>query len=69
MNCPVCNLGDVEECADEVDIGVGVQRFVWGYSCKNCGEIPVCRECGALGKDAKEHFSWCGQNDDVPRIQ
>ena len=59
MNCPVCKAPDVEECANEVDIGVGVQRFVWGYLCSKCGEIPVCSDCGCCGNEPGDHFAWC----------
>jgi len=56
MNCPLCDVPNVEECAYEVDIGVGVQRTVWGYVCSACGEIPVCYTCGCIGDD---HARWC----------
>lgn len=57
MNCPHCDAPGCEECADEVDIGVGVQRFVFGYDCPVCGQLPVCRTCGGIGD---EHTKWCG---------
>lgn len=59
MKCPVCATEDAVECAEEVDIGVGVQKFVWGYDCPKCGEIPVCSECGACGDQPGDHFQWC----------
>lgn len=57
--CPICGTTDAVECADEVDIGVGVQRFIWGYVCKQCGEIPVCRDCGACIASPGDHMVWC----------
>jgi hypothetical protein len=59
VKCPICGRVDTEECAEEVDIGVGVQRHIWGYVCATCGELPVCSHCGAVGDDAKDHFMWC----------
>lgn len=56
MNCPHCNDPRAEECADEVDIGVGVLKNVWGYDCPVCGQLPVCALCGAIGDD---HAAWC----------
>lgn len=56
MNCPVCNNPCAEECADEVDIGVGIQKHVYGFECPVCGQIPVCSTCGGLGEN---HARWC----------
>jgi hypothetical protein len=37
----------MEEVADEVDIGVGVMKHIYGYDCVNCGhQIGMCSECG-----------------------
>jgi transcription elongation factor Elf1 len=69
MKCPVCNLEGAVECADEVDIGVGVMRHVWGFECPHCGEVPVCSECGGVGTEPGDHFSWCDRRGDIPRIQ
>ncbi len=49
MNCPICKNPKCEECADEVDIGVGVQRHVFGYECPDCGQLAVCSTCGVVG--------------------
>jgi hypothetical protein len=57
MKCPKCNQEGVEELSNEVDIGVGVQKFVYGYECPTCGQIGVCGECGAL--DFQLHSRWC----------
>lgn len=38
--CPKC-YGPALELADEVDIGVGLQRHVYGYECPSCGEVSV----------------------------
>jgi hypothetical protein len=59
MNCPKCNQPGAIECADEVDIGVGVQKFVFGYECQQCGPIVVCRSCGA--PDFQPHAKWCAE--------
>jgi hypothetical protein len=59
VKCPVCGLTDVEVCCDEVDNEVGIQRFVWGYVCKKCGEIPVCPDCGACIASPGDHMVWC----------
>lgn len=56
MNCPKCNSPGAEECAEEVDIGVGTQRFVYGYECVICGQLVVCRTCGGVDTD---HSTWC----------
>lgn len=56
MNCPRCNNPKAEELADEVDIGVGVYRVVFGFECPDCGQIFRCGYCGAI--DAK-HADWC----------
>ena len=57
--CPKCNIEKCEECAVEVDIGVGIQKHVYGYECPKCGQISVCPECGAL--DFQPHRKFCGQ--------
>ena len=56
MNCPVCNNPNAEECAHEVDIGVGIQKHVYGYECPSCGQIAVCGRCGGVGT---RHAEYC----------
>jgi hypothetical protein len=58
MNCPKCN-GPCEELADEVDIGVGILRHVYGWDCPTCGQIAKCPNCGA---PETEHAAWCREN-------
>lgn len=58
VKCPICNGTNCEEQSDEIDIGVGIQRNVWGYICSNCGNIPVCYDCGAVGHETPHH-KWC----------
>ncbi len=58
MNCPRCRHPGIEVIEDEVDIGVGVQKFVRGYDCPDCGEIMVCDACGHV---EGAHWPWCGQ--------
>jgi hypothetical protein len=53
--CPVCGNPEAEECAEEVDIGVGMQRHVWGFECPTCGQIPVHWCCGGVNT----HPAWC----------
>jgi hypothetical protein len=57
VTCPKCHIGGAYELFDEVDIGVGVQKHVYGYDCPLCGQIGVCASCGAL--DFRPHASWC----------
>jgi hypothetical protein len=56
MNCPRCDSPGCDECAEEVDIGVGVQRFVYGYECPKCGPIARCNICGTI---SDKHADWC----------
>lgn len=56
MNCPVCNSPGAIEVAEEVDIGVGVQKFVTGLECPVCGPLAVCAMCGAPNG---QHYKWC----------
>lgn len=53
MKCPQCNADGCEALTEEVDIGVGIQSYVWGYECKDCGQIPVCGECGGVVNHSK----------------
>lgn len=57
MNCPKCNQNCCEELAEEVDIGVGIQKHVFGYECEACGQFSVCNNCGAI--EGVPHASWC----------
>jgi len=57
FKCPKCG-GLAEELAEEVDIGVGIQRHVYGAECPECGQIALCHGCGAW--DFQKHMDWCG---------
>lgn len=58
MNCPHCNSHRLEEVAEEVDIGVGVQRHVTGWECLECGSaIAACPHCGR--PEGEGHAAWC----------
>lgn len=57
MICPNCNKPGAEECAEEVDIGVGIQKHVWGYDCPECGQISLLSCCGNL--ETHGHTNWC----------
>lgn len=57
MNCPKCNQSGATECADEVDIGVGIQKHVWGCECVECGQIEVNDCCGQW--ECHGHAAWC----------
>lgn len=60
MNCPKCNTPGAEELADEVDIGVGIQKHVYGYECLQCGQLSVCPHCGVLEmENGSPHRAWC----------
>jgi hypothetical protein len=65
MQCPTCGNKDAEELADEVDIGVGVQKHVYGCNCPDCGQLACCSTCGYW--DGK-HSTWCLENYDVPNL-
>lgn len=67
IKCPFCNNPKCEECADEVDIGVGIQKHVFGFDCPNCGQLTVCPGCGEIeNPKAKEtkHQVWCAVKGD-----
>jgi uncharacterized Zn finger protein len=53
--CPKCG-GPAETIHEEVDIGVGAQRFPIGWFCEKCGDLAACPKCGAVEPD---HFVWC----------
>ena len=55
--CPKCGGHDVDEWADEVDIGVGVQRHVRGIECATCGQIALLDCCRAW--DFQPHTEFC----------
>lgn len=59
MKCPNCPSTDATEIADEVDIGVGVQKFVRGYDCPSCGQVSICPACGSANGD---HANYCDAN-------
>lgn len=58
MKCPRCG-DEAQELADEVDIGVGVQKRVYGCECPQCGQIGLCPYCGSW--DFRPHLKWCEQ--------
>ena len=59
VSCPEC--GAVTEATyDEVDVGVGIQRFLTGYDCPACGPVVgVCWGCGTAKVDGRACASWC----------
>ncbi len=57
MTCPKCEKQAVEEIYEEVDIGVGIQRHLYGLFCPDCGEIAICSTCGM--PDCKPHQPYC----------
>lgn len=59
MKCPICGSVECDEVAEEVDIGVGIEKFTVGFECANCGQIPVCPHCGGV----KTHAKWCKELD------
>ena len=60
VECPKCGCKEAEEIVEEVDIGVGVQRFVVGYICPKCREFSICSGCGAPEGTACER--WCNKD-------
>lgn len=57
--CPICRrAGDV--AYEEVDIGVGIQKFAIGWDCPEHGPIcGACFGCGVPMVEGVEHYSWC----------
>lgn len=56
VKCPKCHKPIAEEIGEDVDIGVGVQRFVTRWACGSCGLIAACNGCGRPNPD---HAKWC----------
>lgn len=56
MNCPT-DGATLEPIHEEVDIGVGTQRFLSYYECPECGPRAVCPTCKALSGTPCE--DWC----------
>ena len=61
--CPKC-AHDLDVVYEEVDIGVGVQRFAVALECRNdaCpqgGVCGLCFGCGALERVGSVHAAWC----------
>jgi len=55
MTCPRCGSEDGHKLYEEVDIGLGVQTYVYGYDCPECGQVAFCTACGAVDG----HEAWC----------
>lgn len=50
-------------CYEEVDIGVGVQRFQTGWECPEHGGIcGTCNGCGIADRVGYTHESWCSKH-------
>lgn len=51
----------MEAMTEEIDIGIGVQEHLLGWTCPNCGEgLSVCASCGVPeGTDCRP---WCAFN-------
>ena len=62
-----CACGAVAEpFAEEVDIGVGIQRFLTGWQCPDHGGIcGVCYGCGTAEKIGYTHELWCKEHPGV----
>jgi len=57
VSCPKCGFSCAIEIEEEVDIGVGIQKFITGWDCERCGQMGACTSCGiAIGT---EHRRWC----------
>jgi len=59
IKCPKCFNDNAELLKHEVDIGVGVQEFVYGLECPDCGQIGCCTSCGKW--DFEPHSQWCNE--------
>ncbi len=65
QNPPVtCSCGRVADpYEEEVDIGVGVQRFLAGWECAEHGGIcGVCFSCGVADRPDYTHQAWCREH-------
>ena len=65
LNPPVtCSCGaEAEPYYEEVDIGVGVQRFLTGWECWEHGGIcGVCGSCCIADRPGYTHRSWCREH-------
>jgi len=65
VNPPVtCSCGKAAEPSyEEVDIGVGVQRFQTGWECPEHGGIcGVCSGCGVADRPGYKHAAWCPEH-------
>jgi hypothetical protein len=56
-NCPKCGKPDCLVVAEEVDIGVGTQKHIFGFECDVCGPLGVCSFCGS--PEGVPHASFC----------
>jgi hypothetical protein len=64
-NPPVmCACGrEAQVYYEEIDIGVGVQRFHAGWECPEHGGIcGVCGACGVAELPGFTHWSWCRES-------
>ena len=65
MSTPVtCACGrEADPYYEEVDVGVGVQRFLAGWECPEHGGIcGVCGSCRVADRVGYTHRSWCGEH-------
>ena len=59
VTCPTCGR-EAEPVYEEVDIGVGIQRFHVAWECREHGGIcGVCYGCGIPDRVGETHASWC----------
>ena len=59
VTCPTCGVV-AEPVYEEVDIGVGIQRFHVAWECPEHGGIcGVCYGCGIPDRVGETHNSWC----------
>jgi hypothetical protein len=62
VTCSTCKR-EAEPCHEEVDIGVGVQRYLTGWECPEHGGIcGVCGVCGVADRVGHTHRSWCAEH-------
>ncbi|MBI2020171.1 hypothetical protein HYS94_02010 [Candidatus Daviesbacteria bacterium] len=55
----VCCSKEMDRLTDEVDIGVGIQTFTYGFECSECSRmLPACFHCG-IPEDGRQHWTGC----------
>jgi len=65
VTCTTCGR-EAEPVYEEVDIDVGIQRFLVAWECREHGGIcGVCYGCGIPDRVGETHASWCKDPGEV----